>query len=594
MKKILSLIICLVMSIVIVPATMRADDDAPINCSGVNRIEISDPAEQKGGPNDIKSVSLEIFRSRNSESKQIRKMAFSLYVHSRLEAIGNNVLGIEFQMKLTDTTGKSGIFGNIFSFTGVLSGGAAYVYLSDKEWPNSIIEDIETQNNIKIVCANIKFRLLLQDVTTRETQVCDETDWSDKQVDFADTTQPLNPQDLKAENDVGCVKVTWKKPQAMSGEMQIENYRIYKDGKLIGTVPPNATIYKDCDVVAGTTYKYGVCGVSPWNIESPKSPLTYTYTPAPKIIPDKTEVDFGQIEIDKLKSQKIKLSNYGDMDAECKLESTDDWFTVTPASLKIEKTKRADIEIAINPDKVKPNTQYEGSIKVTWGSSDFLMISVGAYVKPDKTPPDFKINEITEVTNQIQYVITGTVEQGATVVVNNIPATVEGDKFKVTINLLPAPSITQVEIKATDKFGNSIKKNVGKIVNILNSKIILVIGSEKMMVNEKEVAIKPAPQIIGGKTLVPLRAVADAFGATVNWDANSKTASIVLRDKTILITLDKDTAMINGAPAPIGSKAILLGGRVMVPFRFIAEALGAKVDYNSETKTITLSLEVRP
>lgn len=593
MKKILSLIICLVMSIVIVPATMRADDDAPINCSGVNRIEVNDPAEKKGGPNDLKRVVLEVMRSRNSEGRQVRKTFILFSVHSRFEAKGDYGLAIIMELKLYTQDGKIFQTRDIFGLQGVLSG-AMELYISDKDSANSIIESIETQNNIKLICANIKFTLALVDLVNETFETCDETEWSSDTVDFADTTQPLNPQDLKAENDVGCVKVTWKKPQAMSGEMQIENYRIYKDGKLIGTVPPNATIYKDCDVVAGTTYKYAVCGVSPWNIESPKSPLTYTYTPAPKIIPDKTEVDFGQIEIDKLKSQKIKLSNYGDMDAECKLESTDDWFTVTPASLKIEKTKRADIEIAINPDKVKPNTQYEGSIKVTWGSSDFLMISVGAYVKPDKTPPDFKINEITEVTNQLQYVITGTVEQGATVVVNNIPATVEGDKFKLTINLLPAPSITQVEIKATDRFGNSIKKNVGKIVNILNSKIILVIGSEKMTVNEKEVAIKPAPQIIGGKTLVPLRAVADAFGATVNWDANSKTASIILRDKTILITLDKDTAMINGAPAPIGSKAILLGGRVMVPFRFIAEALGAKVDYNNETRTITLSLEVRP
>lgn len=591
MKKFFSLIICLVMSIVIVPATMRADDE-PVNCSGVNRIEINDPAELKGEPNDIKRVTLEIFRTRNSEGKQVRKIEFSMEVHSRYYASPPEIVGIIFTLKMTDTTGKSGIVQNSLGIQ--YAPGVAIFKYSEKEMNYSMIEDIEASNNIKLVCANIQFIMGTFNTETKVFTQTDETEWSAKQVDFADTSQPLNPQDVKAENDVGCVKVSWKKPQSMSGDIEVMNYRVYRDGVLVGTLPSNATFYKDCDVVAGTTYKYGICAVSPWLVEGPKTPLTYTYTPAPKIISDKTEVDFGQIEIDKLKSQKIKLSNYGDMDAECKLEPTDDWFTVNPTSIKIEKTKRADIEIAINPDKVKPNTQYEGSIKVTWGSTDFIMVSVGAYVKADKTPPDFKIDEITEVTNQLQYVITGTVEQGATVVVNNIPATVEGDKFKATINLLPAPSITQVEIKATDKFGNAIKKNVGKIVNILNSKIILVIGSEKMTVNEKEVAIKPAPQIIGGKTLVPLRAVADAFGATVNWDADSKTASIILRDKTILITLDKDTAMINGAPAPIGSKAILLGGRVMVPFRFIAEALGAKVDYNSETKTITLSLEVRP
>ncbi len=591
MKKIFSLLVCFVMAIVIVPATMKADDE-PVNCQGVNRIEINDPAELKGEPNDIKRVTLEIFRTRNSEGKQVRKIEFSMEVHSRYYASPPEIVGIIFTLKMTDTTGKAGIIQNSLGIQ--YAPGTAIFKYSEKDMNYSMIEDIETSNNIKLVCANIQFIMGTFNTETKVFTQTDETEWSDKQVDFADTTQPLNPQNLKAENDIGCVKISWQKPQSMSGEMQVENYRIYRDGTLVGTVPSNATFYKDCDVVAGTTYKYGVCGVSPWNIESPKTPLTYTYTPAPKIIADKTEVDFGQIEIDKLKSQKIKLSNYGDMDADCKLEATEDWFTVTPETIKIEKTKRADVEIAINPDKVKPNTQYEGAIKVTWGTSDFLMISLGAYIKADKTPPDFKVDEIIEVTNQLQYTITGTVEPGATVVVNNVTATVDGDKFKATITLLPAPSITQVEVKATDKYGNMIKKNVGKIINILNSNIILVIGSEKMMVNDKEVAIKPAPQIIGGKTLVPLRAVADAFGAVVNWDAVTKTASIVLRDKTILITLDKDTAMINGNPTPIGSKAILLVGRVMVPFRFIAEALGAKVDYNSETKTITLSLEVRP
>lgn len=587
MKKIFCLLVCLVMAIVIVPSTMKADDDEPVNCSGVNRIEVNDPAELKGEPNDIKRVTLEVTRTRNSEGKQVRKVTITFNVHTRYAEKPGYVLIALFVLDTLSSDGKH----NTFSISGRMlsgSGNADYFFADDE-----MISSIETQNNIKLICTRIMFGLGLINPENGDVIVCDETDFS-SYVDFSNTSQPQNPQDVKAENDVGCVKVSWKKPQAMSGDIEVMNYRVYRDGALVSTLPANATFFKDCDVVAGATYKYGVCAISPWLVEGPKTPLTYTYTPVPKIIPDKTEIDFGQIEIDKLKSQKIKLSNYGDMDADCKLEATDDWFTVTPPTLKLEKTKRADVEIAINPDKVKPNTQYEGSIKVTWGSTDFLMISVGAYVKADKTPPDFKVDEITEVINQLQYTITGTVEPGATVVVNNVPATVEGDKFNATITLLPAPSITQVEVKATDKYGNMIKKNVGKVVNILNSNIVLVIGSEKMMVNNKEVAIKPAPQIIGGKTLVPLRAVADAFGAVVSWDADSKTASIILRDKTILITLDKDTAMINGNPAPIGSKAILLVGRVMVPFRFIAEALGAKVDYNGETKTITLSLEVRP
>ena len=593
MKRIFGLVCAIILMAPWSLSAIKADEETGGSCAGVNRIEINDPAELKGEPNDIKRVTLEVFRSRNSEGKQVRKIEMTMEVHSRYFAKPPEIVAIMFTIKMTDTTGKVGVVQDALGVQ-YMPGIAIFDY-DERQLNYSMIEDIETSNQIKLTCANIQFVMGTFNTETETFTETDSTEWSPDQVDLANTTQPPNPTELKAENDMGCVKLSWAKAPKSVVNMETTEYRVYRDGNLIGTVPASAPTFKDCDVKAGGIYKYAVCGVSPWLVESPKTPLSFTYNPQAKIIPEKDTIDFGYNEVSKMKPVKIKVSNYGDLDADVKLEQSDDWFKLNPTSLKIDKGKRTDLEVSIDPAKVKPGQSYEGSIKVTWGTTDFQMISVLARIKPDSTPPEFKVDDFVEVTNQATYTVTGTTEPDATISVNGVKATVDSEgKFSAVINIIGAPSTTNVEIKATDPTGNTIKKVVGKIVNILNSKVILVIGSEKMDVNGKSVEIKPAPQIIGGKTLVPLRAVADAFGATVNWDGDTKTATISLSGKTIQITLDKEIAIVNGEAKAIGSKAILLGGRVMVPFRFIAEALGATVDFNGETKTITLTLVIKP
>jgi hypothetical protein len=588
MKKVILLMTIFLLYLNFTPTIVNSEDEPNTGCGGVNRIEVNDPPEQKGGPNDLKRVTLEIFRSKDFEGRQTRKIEITMEVHSKFFAESPEVCAFQFSLKLTDTEGKVGIFQQSYLIQNS-SGNNVFRITSP-----SLIDDFERAYNIKFSCANIQFIVGTFNTETKIFKQTDETDWSEQQVDFSNTTQPPNPTNLRSENDVGCLKLIWDKPPKTTLNLEIIEYRIYRDNELIGKVPATTLYFKDCNVEADKTYKYGICAVSAWLVEGPKSPLSVTYIPAAKIVPEKDTIDLGSSEIDKFIPIKLKITNYGDLDVNLKFELSDDWFSVSPENITVEKTKRVEIEIALNKDKVIPNNSYEGSIKITWGTSDFQMIYVAARTKNDTTPPEFTIDALNEVTNQTQYIVKGTVEPGSTVWVNNVSAIVDEDKFTATIIILPAPSVTNIEVRASDKYNNTVKKVVGKIINILNSNVVLVIGSETMTVNEKEMPIKPAPLIISGRTLVPLRAVADAFGAQVSWDANTRTATIVLRDKTILITLDKDTAIINGEPKKIGSKAMVISGRTMVPFRFIAEAFGAQVDYNAETKTITLALTIRP
>ena len=96
---------------------------------------------------------------------------------------------------------------------------------------------------------------------------------------------------------------------------------------------------------------------------------------------------------------------------------------------------------------------------------------------------------------------------------------------------------------------------------------------------------------LGGRTMVPIRTVAEALGATVLWPQGSN--QVILRKgvDTIVLTLGSANAVVNGKvePLPDGVPACVVKcqgvERTMVPLRFVSEQLGAQVDWDQETFT---------
>jgi len=120
--------------------------------------------------------------------------------------------------------------------------------------------------------------------------------------------------------------------------------------------------------------------------------------------------------------------------------------------------------------------------------------------------------------------------------------------------------------------------------------IQLTIGSTKAYVNFKEVTLDQPPIIENGRTLVPFRFIGEALGAFVDWNSADKTASYVLEDTNIVLKIGSTIAIVNGKEYKLDvPPKILPSGRTVVPVRFIAEAIGAKVNWNSKTKMVTIT-----
>lgn len=99
----------------------------------------------------------------------------------------------------------------------------------------------------------------------------------------------------------------------------------------------------------------------------------------------------------------------------------------------------------------------------------------------------------------------------------------------------------------------------------------------------------------GGRTLVPVRLVAEQLGAEVLWMADTRQAIILYGDNTIILTLGSAQAVVNGAtvtlPDGVPASVIKVDGaeRTVVPLRFVSEQLGAVVDWDQENMTVAIT-----
>lgn len=120
--------------------------------------------------------------------------------------------------------------------------------------------------------------------------------------------------------------------------------------------------------------------------------------------------------------------------------------------------------------------------------------------------------------------------------------------------------------------------------------INLTDGSKTADVDGKAVDMPAAPYIRRDRLLVPVRAVADALGCTVTWDAASGTATLASEEGVLALTTHSQVLQVNGKPVEMDAAPEIVGsGTMMIPVRYIAEALHCKVAWDTSTRTATIT-----
>jgi len=130
--------------------------------------------------------------------------------------------------------------------------------------------------------------------------------------------------------------------------------------------------------------------------------------------------------------------------------------------------------------------------------------------------------------------------------------------------------------------------------------IIYKINDPYMTVNGKKFEIDPVtkavPVIIKewGRSVVPIRSLVETLCGSVGWDSKERKVSISFKDSFMELWIDNPKVRIDGVYLWIDDnnhnvKPLIINGRTMMPLRFVAENLGCKVMWSSESQTINIT-----
>lgn len=107
-----------------------------------------------------------------------------------------------------------------------------------------------------------------------------------------------------------------------------------------------------------------------------------------------------------------------------------------------------------------------------------------------------------------------------------------------------------------------------------------------VMVDGEYVKFDVQPTIIEGRTLVPVRAIFEALGAEVDWNGDTRTAVSSKGDTKVSVQIDNNVMKVNDADVVLDVPAQLIDNRTLVPVRAISEAYDCYVDWNGDKRTV--------
>lgn len=109
-----------------------------------------------------------------------------------------------------------------------------------------------------------------------------------------------------------------------------------------------------------------------------------------------------------------------------------------------------------------------------------------------------------------------------------------------------------------------------------------------IMVNGRYLDLNVEPKIINDRTMVPLRDIFETLGARVDWDGETKTIFATKDQTVVVMQVGQDAMFVNGEKVEIDSPSVIVEDRTLVPVRAVANAFGNSVFYNEKTKTVVI------
>lgn len=113
-----------------------------------------------------------------------------------------------------------------------------------------------------------------------------------------------------------------------------------------------------------------------------------------------------------------------------------------------------------------------------------------------------------------------------------------------------------------------------------------------VLFNNEKIKFDQAPVIINGRTLVPIRAVVEAMKGVVEWEEATQTVTLSLNGSVIKLQIGSTTAYLNGEERILDVPPQIFNGRTLLPIRFIAEGFQFNVEWDEIRQTVIIYSEI--
>jgi hypothetical protein len=292
-------------------------------------------------------------------------------------------------------------------------------------------------------------------------------------------------------------------------------------------------------------------------------------------------------------------------------------FYTNKSPFVLEGKTEAGSEIEIHGQginfKVGEDGTFKVELKVTEGVNLFAITAAkngmsstkGFMVEMKTTPPEVTLlinNKLTlekevavKTFDVTEFTIIGFTEPGCTVLADDVDYSNRKTEFEAKFRFKEVPSKTEHKLVVTDKYGNETKIKI-TATNIHVKVVKMQIGSATATIDGKEYQMPAPVMIIKGSTMVPLRFIGETIiGGSVDYNAATKTITISAQGHDLVTQVGSLNALFDGVAIKVsGAPPTIVKGSLMTPFRFIGEAFGFNVGFDSFTKVITISENIYP
>lgn len=138
------------------------------------------------------------------------------------------------------------------------------------------------------------------------------------------------------------------------------------------------------------------------------------------------------------------------------------------------------------------------------------------------------------------------------------------------------------------KDGKKVNLDISSCKEAKNNRVLVLLNGKYLNVYAGSGA---EPFSDNGRTMIPLRALADGFGFEVDWDQKNQQITLKHDQKSIILHVGKSEMWVDGKKVNLEDAVpTVKNGVTFLPIRQLAEVLGVKVDWNNATRTATFTV----